>query len=208
MAKKTTSSTPTAKPSVKVAASAKPAPKHAIAAKIEEVAPAPPAKAAVVTLKQLAAQFGDSHEMPAKQAQAMLDSVVGLIVDHLKAGDKLRLAGLGILEVKDRPAPAGRNAATGEARGSWARSRLGAAALARALIGAFARFLEPVGLTLDGNDLGVVDQTIDQRYDASGIGKHLTPLGERPIGGDQGATILVAAGDQLEHQVGMAVGIR
>ena len=53
--------------------------------------------------------------MPAKQAQAMLDSVVGLIVDHLKAGDKLRLTGLGILEVKDRPARAGRNPATGEA---------------------------------------------------------------------------------------------
>ena len=45
----------------------------------------------------------------------MLDSVVGLIVDHLKAGDKLRLTGLGILEVKDRPARAGRNPATGEA---------------------------------------------------------------------------------------------
>ena len=69
----------------------------------------------MVTLKQLAVQFGDSHEMPAKEAQAMLDSVVGMIVDHLKAGDKLRLAGLGILEVKDRPARAGRNPATGEA---------------------------------------------------------------------------------------------
>ena len=93
----------------------KPAPKRAAAAKIEEVAPAPPAKAAVVTLKQLAVQFGDSHEMPAKQAQSMLDSVVGMIVDHLKAGDKLRLSGLGIFEVKDRPARAGRNPATGEA---------------------------------------------------------------------------------------------
>src|ERR1700712_1148136 len=101
MAKKTTSSTPATKPSVKASASAKPAPKRAAAAKIEEVAPAPPAKAAVVTLKQLAVQLGDSHEIPAKQAKAMLDSVVGMIVDHLKAGDKLRLNGLGILEVKD-----------------------------------------------------------------------------------------------------------
>lgn len=115
MAKKTTSSTAAVKPSAKVSASAKPAPKRAVAAKTEEVPPAPPAKAAVVTLKQLAAQFGDSHEMPAKQAQAMLDSMIGLLVDHLKAGDKLRLAGLGILEVKDRPARAGRNPATGEA---------------------------------------------------------------------------------------------
>ena len=29
--------------------------------------------------------------MPAKEAQAILDSVVGLLVDHLKAGDELRL---------------------------------------------------------------------------------------------------------------------
>ena len=115
MAKKTTFSTPATKPSVKASVSAKPAPKRTIAAKIEEVAPPPPAKAAVVTLKQLAVQFGDSHEMPAKEAQAMLGSVVGMIVDHLKAGDKLRLTGLGILEVKDRPARAGRNPATGEA---------------------------------------------------------------------------------------------
>ena len=115
MAKKTTSSTPAVKPSVKASASAKPAPKRVVAAKTGEVAPVPPAKVAVVTIKQLAAQFGDSHDMPAKEAQAMLDSVVGMIVDHLKAGDKLRLNGLGILEVKDRPARAGRNPATGEA---------------------------------------------------------------------------------------------
>ena len=115
MAKIATSSTRAAKSSVKASASAKSAPKRAAAAKSEKVAAAPPAKAAVITLKQLAAEFGDSHEMPAKQAQVMLDSIVGLLVDHLKAGDKLRLNGLGILEVKDRPARAGRNPRTGEA---------------------------------------------------------------------------------------------
>ncbi len=113
MAKKTTSSTSTAKPPVNASTSPKPAPKRAAVPKT--AAATPPAKAAVVTLKQLAVQLGDSHEMPAKQAQAMLDSVVGLIVEHLKAGDKLRLNGLGILEVKDRPARTGRNPATGEA---------------------------------------------------------------------------------------------
>ncbi len=41
--------------------------------------------------------------MPAKQAQAILDSVACLIVEHLKAGDKLRLNGLGILEMRDPP---------------------------------------------------------------------------------------------------------
>ena len=115
MAKKTTSSTSAAKPPVKASASTKATPKPAATSKVAEVTPISPAKAAVVTLKQLAVQFGDTHEMPAKQAQAMLDSVVSLLVDHLKAGDKLRLTGLGVLEVKDRPARTGRNPATGEA---------------------------------------------------------------------------------------------
>jgi len=44
---------------------------------------------------------------------ALFDGVVDLLVDRLKAGDKLRLKGLGILEVKDRPARTGRNPATG-----------------------------------------------------------------------------------------------
>jgi len=44
----------------------------------------------------------------------MLNSVISLLVEHLQAGDKLRLNGLGILEVKDRPARTGRNPATGE----------------------------------------------------------------------------------------------
>lgn len=43
----------------------------------------------------------------------MLDGVIGLLVERLKAGDKLRLNGLGILEVKDRPARVGRSPATG-----------------------------------------------------------------------------------------------
>ena len=115
MAKKTTSSTAAAKPNVKASTLPKPASKRAAAPKTQEVPPPPPPKAAVVTLKQLAVQFAESHEMPAKQAQAILDSVVGLVVEHLKAGDKLRLNGLGILEVKDRPARTGRNPATGEA---------------------------------------------------------------------------------------------
>ena len=115
MAKKTTSSSPAVKPPEKTSASAKATPKPAAASKTADVTPSPPAKAAVVTLKQLAVQFGDTHDIPAKQAQAMLDSVVSLLVDHLKAGDKLRLTGLGILEVKDRPARPGRNPGTGEA---------------------------------------------------------------------------------------------
>src|SRR3954467_551394 len=83
-------------------------------------------------------------------------------------------------------------------------SRLGSAALSGALVGTFAGFLEPVGLALNGDDLGVVDEPIDQRDNAGGIGENLAPLGKGAVGGDHRAPGLVAAGDQFEHQVGMA----
>jgi DNA-binding protein HU-beta len=76
-------------------------------------ASSPPPKQEVITLKQLALQIGEDHDLPPKQAQAMLTGVVDLLVEHLKAGDKLRLKGLGVLEVKNRPARTGRNPATG-----------------------------------------------------------------------------------------------
>ena len=116
MAKKTTPAAPKAaatKPVAKSAAAAKPARKSAASSAKPAPAP-PPAKAPTITLKQLAVRFGESHNLPAKESQAMLDGVIGLLVDRLKAGDKLRLTGLGILEVRDRPARAGRNPATGE----------------------------------------------------------------------------------------------
>lgn len=86
--------------------------------KAKPAAPAPAEKAATpatVTLKQIAAKLGETHDMPRKQAEAVMDGVVALLVEHLKAGDRLRIGGLGILEVKDRPARSGRNPATGEA---------------------------------------------------------------------------------------------
>jgi len=79
---------------------------------------APPARAAApptLTLKHLAAELADKHSMDKKQAEALASDLVGLLVAHLKGGDRLRLAGLGVLEVKHRPARAGRNPATGEA---------------------------------------------------------------------------------------------
>lgn len=38
-----------------------------------------------------------------------------MLVAHLKSGDRVRITGLGIPEVKDRPALIGRNPAAGEA---------------------------------------------------------------------------------------------
>lgn len=44
----------------------------------------------------------------------MLSDLVTLATQHLTKGDKIRLTGLGILQVRERPARMGRNPATGE----------------------------------------------------------------------------------------------
>jgi DNA-binding protein HU-beta len=67
-----------------------------------------------VSLKQLAAQLAEDHELPKKQAEAMLGGLVSLTAKHLKKGDKIRLTGLGVLQVRKRAARIGRNPATGE----------------------------------------------------------------------------------------------
>ncbi len=72
-------------------------------------------KATTVTLRQLAAALAESNEMPKKQANAMLEQMVSMITGHLKKGARIRIGGLGILQVRKRPARMGRNPATGEA---------------------------------------------------------------------------------------------
>ena|SRR5665213_41868 len=68
-----------------------------------------------VTLKHLGAQLAENHEMAKKQAEAILGDLVGLVTKHLKKGDRIRIVGLGILQVRKRAARMGRNPATGEA---------------------------------------------------------------------------------------------
>jgi len=70
---------------------------------------------ATVTLKHLAASLSESHDVPKKQCDAMLSDMVGLVARHLKRGDKIRINGLGVLQVRKRAARMGRNPATGEA---------------------------------------------------------------------------------------------
>ena len=73
------------------------------------------AKAPTVTLRHLGAALADKHEMPKKQANELLAELVSMITTHLKKGARLRLGGLGVLQVRKRPARMGRNPATGEA---------------------------------------------------------------------------------------------
>ena len=52
----------------------------------------------------MAAALSDSHDLPKKQAEAVLGDLVTLATRHLKKGDKIRLTGLGILQVRKRAA--------------------------------------------------------------------------------------------------------
>ena len=66
-------------------------------------------------MKQIADELAESHDLPKKQAEAVLSDLVTLTTRHLENGDKIRLTGLGILQVRARPARMSRNPATGEA---------------------------------------------------------------------------------------------
>ena len=70
---------------------------------------------ATVTLKHLAAALAEEHELSKKTAEAILTDLVTKVTKHLKKGERIRIVGLGILQVRKRAARMGRNPATGEA---------------------------------------------------------------------------------------------
>ena len=90
------------------AAAAKAAPKKAAAA-------AGRAKAATITVKQIAALLAETHELPKRTAETIITDMVEIITKNLKKGNRIRIGGLGILQVRKRAARMGRNPATGEA---------------------------------------------------------------------------------------------
>ncbi len=122
MAKTTTSTTtsagktPAPKASAKSPATAKPAAvAKGAAAKSADKAPLKAAAPTTITLRQLSAALAERHDMPKRQADTILADVFGSVVAHLTAGERVRIGGLGIIEVKNRAARMGRNPATGEA---------------------------------------------------------------------------------------------
>ena len=78
-------------------------------------AAAPKAKVETVSNRQLAVQVAAKHGLTKKQANAIMDDLVTMITKQLKKGTRIRLNGLGILQVRKRAARMGRNPATGEA---------------------------------------------------------------------------------------------
>ena len=73
-----------------------------------------PVKATTVTLKHIGSALAEAHDLPKKQANEVLANMIGMITTHLKKGARIRIGGLGILQVRKRPARMGRNPATGE----------------------------------------------------------------------------------------------
>src|ERR1700689_3502569 len=72
------------------------------------------ATATTVTLKHLDASLAEEKDLSKKQAEAILGGFFGNIVKHLKKGERIRIGGLGILQVRKRAARMGRNPATGQ----------------------------------------------------------------------------------------------
>jgi DNA-binding protein HU-beta len=68
-----------------------------------------------VTLKHLAARLAADHELSKRAGEAILGDLVTLITKHLKKGERIKISGFGILQVRTRAARMGRNPATGEA---------------------------------------------------------------------------------------------
>ncbi|OJY37696.1 MAG: DNA-binding protein [Rhizobiales bacterium 65-9] len=97
----------------KTAKAAKPAAKKAPAKKAAK--PAGPRPGAALTVKHIAAELAAAHDMAKKQAETLLTDFVDSVVKNLKKGTKIRIVGLGMLQVRKRAARMGRNPATGEA---------------------------------------------------------------------------------------------
>jgi DNA-binding protein HU-beta len=71
-------------------------------------------KVLTVALSKIAAELAEKHEMSKKGMGELLGNFVELLVKNLKKGNKVRVTGLGIFQVRKRPARLGRNPLTGE----------------------------------------------------------------------------------------------
>lgn len=106
------------KPAARKAAAKKPAKaassKAPVKATAKKAVRGPTAANGILTLRHMADTLSEMHELPKRQANEIMTQVVDFIVRSLKKGEKIRLAGLGILQVRKRAARTGRNPQTGE----------------------------------------------------------------------------------------------
>lgn len=91
------------------------APAKKAPAKAKTTATAKATTAPTVTLKQIGSDLAEKHEMSKKQMNAIMEDLIVHLGKNLKKGNRVRMAGLGILQVRKRAARMGRNPRTGEA---------------------------------------------------------------------------------------------
>ena len=65
--------------------------------------------------KDLVTALAEQHHLSKRASQKMLDDLIVMIAKHLKKGERVKITGLGILQVRKRAARRGRNPASGEA---------------------------------------------------------------------------------------------
>jgi DNA-binding protein HU-beta len=81
---------------------------------LDITAAAKPAAPKSISTRHLAYALAEQHHFTKKQGLEMVEELVGMITKHLKKGERVKIAGLGILQVRNRAARMGRNPATGE----------------------------------------------------------------------------------------------
>ena len=95
-------------------------------AKKEAVAaPARRSSGSVLTTTEIGEHLASTFEIPKSHAKIYLTEAVALMGKHLRKGNKVRIAGLGVFQVKKRAARKGRNPNTGEAIKIKASKRVG-----------------------------------------------------------------------------------
>ena len=67
---------------------------------------------------------------------------------------------------------------------------------------------ESPGLGAAVDDVGAVGDAVDDRFREPRVGEDLAPFAEREVGGDDQRAAFVAFGDDLEDELGGAVGER
>ena len=81
---------------------------------LDVTATAKPTAPKAITIKILANELAEQHQLNKTQAVKMIEGLIGMITKHLTVGERVKIVGLGILQVRNRVARMGRNPATGE----------------------------------------------------------------------------------------------
>ena len=71
------------------------------------IAVPPKATAPTVTTKHLAYALAEQHQLSKKQSLEIMEELIGMITNHLKKGERVTIAGLGILEGAETRCPHG-----------------------------------------------------------------------------------------------------